>query len=416
MPTLSLGISNFFAALLAAALLAVSHTAIHFSRIGLWNIQVLFYEVTAFALLVLGLRRNSALTITGAGMISGLALYSYTAGRLVPVVAVTFLLLRLTRSQWRRAARALVCYAGAMLVTAGPLALNYVKQPEALELDRTASVWVLAKQNRFHVETTLGTSHSIGILAEQAKRTLAGFVTRGDTSTQYGTEQPLLSPLAAALCLIGLAVAFRRWRQPRFLFVLVWSSFGLVLGSVFIIDPPSYTRLIALVPIPCILAAVGLEALLRIARRRVRVQRADALVVYALVVAQSAAFNLVGYYKFTQRMSQMSREWDVLKVVEKSGARYDYYLYTGPFLLADSPIFRLFSGGARTISAFTETDLPAGLARDAVFVLTPEFRPIGAAISRRFPGTEREVVDQAGVRQLLLYRCTSANGCRGGDP
>lgn len=402
------------AAMLVAALYAFSHSAIHFSRIGLWNMQVLFYEVTAFALLSRGLRRGSALWMTLAGIVSGLALYSYTAGRLIPIIAVPFLVAQLTRTQWRRVARGIAYFSAGMLVTVVPLVINYIKDPTVLDVDRTASVWVLSAENQAHVESTLGTSSTLGILWEQTRRTLAGFVTMGDASTQYGTWQPLLSPITAVLGLAGLALVLWRWREPRYLFLLLWLMLGLILGSILIIDPPSHTRLIVLFPVPYILAALGLDAMLRRARGRIAFHGANVLALYVLVVAQSAAFSLSGYYKFTQKMLVESREWDVLMVLERSGPRYDYYLYTGPFLLADSPIFRLFSTGTRAVNGFSEMDLPDRLARDATFVLTPDFRRIGMAISERFPGAEREVLDQQGVRQLLVYRCTADNGCRHG--
>jgi dolichyl-phosphate beta-glucosyltransferase len=395
-----------------ATLYAISHSAIHFGRIGLWNIQVLFYTVSGLALLSRGWRRGTLLSISAAGVLSGVALYSYTGGRLLPLVAVAFLLAQRAQTSWPRVLRAVAAYATGLLVAAAPLALNYVKDPSVLTLDRTTSVWVLAEVNRAHVESTLGTTSTTGILWEQVKRTIAGFVTFGDASTQYGTDQPLLSPVTAVLCLLGLGVALWHWRETRYQLLLLWLSLGLVLGSVVVIDPPSYTRLIVVFPVPYILLAIGILWILSLLRDVIPFPRASALALYVLVLAQAVAFNLTGYYQFTRRMALMSREWDVLRVVEQSGARYDYYLYTGPFLLADSPIFQLFSVGTRAVNGFSEADLPRWLVRDSTFVLTPEFRRIGVAISERFPGVEREVIDQQGIRQLLVYRCTAANGCR----
>jgi dolichyl-phosphate beta-glucosyltransferase len=399
-------------AALAAVLYAVSHSAIHFSRIGLWNMQVLFYTVTALALLSRGWRRGSLLATTAAGIVSGLALYSYTGGRVIPLIVIPFLLAQLWTTPWRRVANAAGAYTLALLVTAVPLVINYVKDPSVLELDRTTSVWVLAKPNLPHVESTLGTTSTTGIMWEQVKRTIEGFVTMGDASTQYGTDQPLLSPITAALCLAGLCVALWRWREPRYLLLLLWFSLSLLLGSVLVIDPPSYTRLIVMFPVPYILVAIGLLSLLGVLRDVIPFPRANAMALYVLVIAQAAAFSLTGYYQFTRRMALMSREWDVLRVLEQSGGRYDYYLYTGPFLLADSPIFRLFSSSTRAVNGFSEADLPRRLVRDSTFVLTPEFRRIGVAISERYPGVEREVIDQQGIRQLVVYRCTAKNGCR----
>ncbi|MBI4518889.1 MAG: glycosyltransferase [Deltaproteobacteria bacterium] len=404
------------AAMAVTGLYAASHGAIHFSRIGLWNIQALFCELTAFAFLVVGVRHQRRVWLTAAGIVSGLALYTYTAGRIVAVVAGAFLLTQLIRDR-RAGARMTAYYLCGFVIAASPLLMTYLKHPELLERDRTASVFVFAEESQPHVEATLGTTSAGAVLWEQFKRTIAGFVTRGDSSTQYGTQQPLLSPLTALLAGIGLGVAIVGWREPRHLFVLLWAGLGVLLGSVVIIDPPSYTRLLILVPVPYILAAAAIERAAHVAERLRLPRRTEfVLIGYLLLVAQSAGFDLIGYQQFVGRMRVMSREWDVLAVLRRLGNQYDYYFYTGPFLLADSPIFRFFSAETRAVSGFSEADLPDHLARDAAFVLTPDFRRVGLAITERFPGVEREVREEEGVRQLIIYRCTAQTGCRPGSP
>jgi glycosyltransferase involved in cell wall biosynthesis/4-amino-4-deoxy-L-arabinose transferase-like glycosyltransferase len=401
------------AAILAAALFATSHAAMHFSRIGLWNIQILFYELTAFALLVGAVRRRDAAPAAAAGVVTGIALYAYTGGRLIPIVAFAFLALELLRDR-SRAVRAAAYYAAGIAVTTLPLWLNYYQDPAVFQTDRTASVWVLSEYTREHVEATLGTADPLGVLWEQTRRTFLGFASLGDTSSQYGTLQPLLSPLTAALALGGLGLAVWRWRQPRFQFLLLWVGLGLVLGSILVIDPPSHTRLVVLFPVPYLLVTALLVASIRWLRRRIALTASAVSVLFLLIVAQSAAFNLVGYYQFNQEMGRVTREWDVLKVFSLHGAKYDYYLFTGPYMLADSPVFRLFSTGTRAVTGFSASDVPSRLGRDSAFVLTPEFRRLGPLISERFPGIEREVLTKEGLRKVIIYRCSAENGCRGG--
>jgi hypothetical protein len=179
-----------------------------------------------------------------------------------------------------------------------------------------------------------------------------------------------------------------------------------------VIDPPAYTRLIVIFPIPFILAAIGLDAMLRRLQWRFSWGGAELALIYVLVFAQSAAFDLGGYYRFTQKMEIVPREWDVLSVLNRLDANYDVYLFTGPFLFADSPVLRLFSTGVHAVSAFSEDDLPALLARDAVFIVMPEYRRIGYLINDQFPGVERDAVEEQGVLKAWVYRCTYDNGCR----
>lgn len=398
-------------ALIATGSVAVSHVAIHFSRIGLWNIQTLFTELTAFAFLAYGVRRGRGAALFGAGAVSGLALYSYTAGRLTAIVALAFLATLLGRGRVRRVLRLTGFYLFGMAVVALPLLLNYVKHPDVLAFDRTASVWVLAEENREHVTATSGATTPAGIFWYQTLQTLRGFVLIGDTSSQYGTTQPILAPWTAVLALGGLWLALRRRAAPRYRFLLLWGVLALVLGSIVVLDPPSHTRLLVLVPLPYLLAGIALVAALRRWRAWVPARPLVEATAAALLVVLVAASSLSGYRHFVDFMRQMPREWDVLRVMERLGADYDYYLFTGPFLLADSPIFRLFAARSRAITAFSPADLPDRLTGDTAFIVLGEPRGIGLAISDRFPGSDREVIEQGGQRQMLVYTCAATDGC-----
>ena len=397
--------------LITTALVAVSHVGVHFSRIGLWNVQTLLYEVAAFAMVARGVQTRRRLPMFGAGVVSGLALYSYTAGRLIPVVVASFLLTLLV--QWRLgpALRLAAFYGFGIAVAAAPLALNYVKDPSILEADRTASVWVLAEENREHLEATVGTASPLPVLWYQVTHTLAGFGLLGDTSTQYGTQQPLVTLWMAALALAGLALAGRRWRAPRYRFLLVWTACGLLLGSILVLDPPSHTRLIVLLPIPFLFAALALTRAAAAIQRRAPALAPAAAPACAAVVLAAALSNVLGYRDFNALMRAMPREWDVLRVMERLGDGYDYYLFTGPFLLADSPMFTLFAARTRAVSAFSAEDLPERLSGDSAFILLGDLRGLGAAISERFPGAEREEFEQAGRLQMVVYRCAATDGC-----
>lgn len=400
------------AALIATALVAVSHVGIHFSRIGLWNIQTLLYEVAAFALVARGVQTGRRLPMFTAGVIAGLALYSYTAGRLIPIVVVVFLATLLRPRRVGRVLRLTAYFVFGVTVAATPLALNYVKDPSILEADRTASVWVLADENREHLEATMGTAAPLAVLWQQVVRTVEGFGVLGDTSSQYGTEQPLVTPWMACLALVGLVLAARRWRVARYRFLLVWAVCGLLLGSILVLDPPSHTRLLVLVPLPYLLAALALATAVDAVRRRApSLQLSVAVAAAVAVIALAAAANLSGYRRFNEVMREMPREWDVLRVMERLGDGYDYYLFTGPFLLADSPIFHLFAARTRAVTAFTAADLPDRLSGDSAFILLGDRRGLGATISERFPGSQREEIEQEGRLQMVVYKCAAADGC-----
>jgi dolichyl-phosphate beta-glucosyltransferase len=398
-------------ALIAAALMATSHVAIHFSRIGLWNIQILLYELTAFAFLAHGVQGKRGSSLFVAGAVSGLALYSYTAGRLIPIVALAFLASLFRFRRRRLTARFMVAYLLGLSIAATPLILNYVKDPSILELDRVASVWVLADENRAHVTATSGATTPAGILWHQTSKTLRGFASIGDASSQYGTSQPILASWMALVALVGVAIVACHWRAARHRFLLLWGVLGLILGSILILDPPSHTRLLVIIPLPYLLIGVAIVAIARRLRRRMAIPTLAEAVACGAIVMLATVGSLSGYREFNDYMRQMPREWDVIQAMERLGDGYDYYLFTGPFLLSDSPVFRLFSAKTRAVTGFSPADLPDRLSGDTVFIVLGEPRNLGMAISDRFPGSEREIIEQEGQQQMVVYRCVLRDGC-----
>ena len=163
------------AAQIATTLFALSHAAIHFSRIGLWNIQALFLELVAFAFLAAALRKGSALLASCAGIAAGLGFYTYTGGRLIVVVSAALLAVQLLLGPRRRLLHVGGFVAAGLVVAMMPLLVSYATTTEVFEYDRAGDVFALAEVNRDHVESTTGESTTAGILRVQTIRSLRGF-------------------------------------------------------------------------------------------------------------------------------------------------------------------------------------------------------------------------------------------------
>ncbi len=402
---------------IATVLFAFSHSAIHFSRIGLWNIQTLFLELVSFALLFGAIRSSRVVLAGAAGVIGGLALFCYTAGRLAVVVATAFLVLLVIRKFRGDVVRVSTSFILGVLVTASPLVLSYVKYPEILKNDRSAGVLVLADGNRRHL-TQQGEALTVAeILRQQAVTTLSGFVTVGDASGQYGNDQPLLAPVTAVLAVIGLLIIVREVRRRESQFILLWLGLGLLLSSILIIDPPFHPRLIVIFPVPYILAGLAAARLTRPLAGRGRVARLAAAAVAVAVVAQSAWFDLSGYRRYLVQIDVLVTEWDVIEIFERVGDEHDYYLFGGPTITVLLPGLRLFAEGRRVVVGFSTRDVPRELIREAVFLAVPQvverhaqLQDLGAVIGTRFPKTHREVKYSHDRPQLVLYLSSPLGG------
>jgi glycosyltransferase involved in cell wall biosynthesis/4-amino-4-deoxy-L-arabinose transferase-like glycosyltransferase len=399
------------AAQIATTLFALSHASIHFSRIGLWNIQALFLALVSFAFLLAALRKGGAVFSAFAGIATGFGFYTYTGGRLILVVIVAVLATEMLLGPRRRLVRVILFIVAGFTIAIFPLVVSYAKSPKILQSDRTGSVLVLAEINREHLVSVTGETSPAGILRVQTLRSIRGFTDLGDRSGQYAGNQPLASPATAALAFAGLLIAFVRGRDPESRLVLLWFGLGLVLGSILIIDPPSHTRLIMLFPVPFIFAALALETSFRWIERRAW-PRKDLLIagVVVLMIGQAALFNLLGYSRHIEELDRQARIWDVVRVVEKYGDAYDYYFFGGPTMLGDAPGLRLFADDRRIVSGLTPTDIPQVLTRDTIFIiaaeilfLEPHVRNVGSLITDRFPNAEYLSIGDDLDLELHLY-------------
>ncbi len=399
------------AAQLATTLFALSHAAIHFSRIGLWNIQALFLALVGFSFLAAALRKGSAVLASFAGIAAGLGFYTYTGGRLIFVVSVALLALQLLVGLRRRLFSVGGFLAAAIAVALTPLIINYATEPDVFKKDRTGTVFALAESNRAHVEETTGeTSHS-GILRVQTIRSLRGFFDLGDRSGQYGGTEALASPTTAVLMLAGIFIAIMRFCETESRLVLLWAGLGLLLGSILIVDPPSHTRLIMLLPIPFIFSSLTLETVFGWLDRRSRWWTRWAIfAACALVVGQAAAFNIGSYRKYLDRIDREAEIWDVAQVITEYGTEPTYYFFGGLRMSASAPGLRLFATDHNIVESFTPTDIPQHLSRVGVFIIPaqlfepePQFRNIGTVITERFPDAKRVIFGEEHDPQFILY-------------
>ncbi len=399
------------AAQIATVLFALSHSAIHFSRIGLWNIQALFLALVAFALVAAAVRSGRTVLATWVGLTAGFGFYTYTGGRLILVVVVAFLAFQLLLGPRRRWIQVVIYGTAGLAVALTPLIVTYTKSPEILASDRTGSVLALAEINRKHVQNVTGEVETAKILRVQAIRSIRGFYNTGDRSGQYGNDTPLAAPLTALLALVGIAIALLRFGEPESRLVLLWTVLGLILGSILIIDPPSHTRLIVLFPVPFIFTALTLETLFRRLEKSHRVWSRPVIAgACILVIGQAAIFNLDGYRSWVRRVYTEGRIWDVVKVVEGYGNSRDYYFFGGPTMSANAPGLRLLAGNYRIVNGISTLDVPPRLLRDTIFIipyrlpeLEPQMRNVGTVITEMFPNSRREIVGERSNPQLILY-------------
>ena len=91
----------------------------------------------------------------------------------------------------------------------------------------------------------------------QLTTTLSILTYRGDASSVYTfTEEPVAKPIEAALIILGLAWAAWRWRDSRMGALSIWFWAIVLSGGVLTIDAPYMARIMGIVPMMAICAAL----------------------------------------------------------------------------------------------------------------------------------------------------------------
>ncbi len=231
-------------ALIGAALLAVSYTHIHFSRIAEYMDPVPF-AVWALAMLAMGLRRRQSLPFLLSGLLLAGASLMYYSGRVILVVVALFLLYLLLverRLLWANR-RGLLWLALGAAIGLGPMLPFFLLEPAGW-LQRSREVWVFNPPVLEHSRHKYGVETVGQIMAEQVRRSLLMFNLAIDSSTQFGFPRPLVDAISGPLAALGAAYALahlRRWAAGLLAIALFTV---IVVGSILTDNPPFWPRLV----------------------------------------------------------------------------------------------------------------------------------------------------------------------------
>jgi 4-amino-4-deoxy-L-arabinose transferase-like glycosyltransferase len=250
---------------IAGTLLAVSHMAVHFSRVGHHNIHAMFAVTLTVYLLVRAFRASSTLAAVAAGLLLSVDLQVYWGGRVAYVIVPLALLYFLVAGGRERLRQHLLLVAwmfGGWVVGVAPIGAVILGDWASFTA-RTRDVLVLGgtADTQAHVFSVYGTHDALTILKTQVWRILQTLNFSGDSSEQYGSWHPILDPLSAALLPSAVVYALLRARHPGFCLVLIGMVSALVVGGVLTIDAAFWPRLIVLPPFLALLLAAFLDDL-----------------------------------------------------------------------------------------------------------------------------------------------------------
>ena len=298
------------AGLVAVALVAVNAADLHFSRMALNVIEVPLFGVLALALCWRGILDRRPVWHLLAGMSLGFSQFAAYSGRgFVLGVAGTYGVILLTRlSRWREIVGGGLLALFGMLVVLAPQ-LAFVRNNPRQLWDRVEFRSVF---RRWDQATEIhGTTDPTWVMIGQVKVNLLAFVNATDRGTFYSfASTPLLSPLLAALAILGLAIALWRIWDNRYSSMLLACA-GVLAGASLSAGVPQFHRLLPMLPIVCLLAAVAADGLtLLVARLIARAghQRAGLALRAVLLVGLVASVAVHDLREFFVRQPE-HRPW-----------------------------------------------------------------------------------------------------------
>ncbi len=367
-------------ALIATLLLAVSHPFIALNRLGINYTQTALFEVCTFYFLFRGVRSRKWWDLAISGFFMGTGLYLYYASRLIPFIVMGFVLCtaitdrRLLRTHWRGLA---VLWLVALLIFA-PMGAYFIQHPWHF-MSRTSYVFVFGDLG--WVETPYPRHSPVLALLDQAARVLPLFNYGGDLSGQYGYRGPMLDFVTSIFFVLGLGYALGSSHRANLLFLLIWFWGTLIAGGMLTLPAPFIPRLVGIIPVLSVFAAVAVERTWGLFAETWRGGRLPRLVLCTLLLATLGGSVILNYDTYFNRYLHSIQGWAmrepataIARYVKALGDDYDVYLLGEPKLYIRHGTIRFIArdvSGTDVLDSSWQIPLRESGGKNVVFILLP---------------------------------------------
>lgn len=269
---------------------------IHFSRLGFHNIIDSLTATAALWLTYRALRHGRLTDYLLAGLITGMAVYTYVGSRLVILLVLGLLGFSwLGRSvRLRTHALHLLVFVGAAAIVAGPM-LAYFMQHSDLLMARMNNASLLTNGHLEQLAIDSGQSIPAVLFSQFAKSTLV-YVTGSAYGRSFNSPRPYLPAVAAVFLILGLAHAAWRAREPRYFAVVFWIWMVIIFGSTLTFSPPTHQRMIMAAPAAALLVALGLWQTARLAHQLGIMSRNTGLMICLTIMALVCVQGISHYF------------------------------------------------------------------------------------------------------------------------
>jgi 4-amino-4-deoxy-L-arabinose transferase-like glycosyltransferase len=380
-------ISGRRAGLIAAALLDISYTHIHFSRIVITETSLPFITLLFF-FLFRGLRTRQRVWFVAAGLALGVGLLTYYAVRVAPVIVILTCLWMLI---WRRCdivgqRRNWAAFGLSALIGFGPM-LGFTLFDFGSFMGRANEVTLMSPDVRVHLMNKYQVGTLGELLVEQVKRTFLTYHLYGDASTHFMFPGPMVDALTAALLVCGVGYALSRLRDPRRFVLVAWVVSVLVLGGCATNNPPYWPHLVITLPAVAVLAALAaVRAWEALARPWGQPGQWIVGAVLIMAVIYVGVGNWRAYYEYVRDNATMRVR--MIRFMNSLPADYAVRLVSDQVLWQDREFQFLARNrsGADVTADDVRAESGARQDRPIVFAVTLEHLDVVPHLQRLYPG------------------------------
>lgn len=399
-------------ALFVAFLLAVSGWDIHFSRVGLDNVQVSPLQVMASYLLLRAMRTRRHLDFGLCGLATGLCIYLYYSGRIVPIIVGVFMIYKVftERGFLRQSGVQVAILILAAFVIAAPQLGYYVSRSHTFVAHMQG---VFIGNNLLHASGGDPNATLADVLPNQVRRMLLGYNYYPDTSGQYGTHQALLDSTTALFFLIGLGYVMAHLRQEGYALLVIWFWCIFVFAGVLIVGPPNAPRLLGVLPALCLLAGVTINrAAHRLTRFQWRVAWSPAYGMMLPLVAVIAYANYNDYFlRYVPDHTGIHPPTAIARYLADHGSLQMTYLLGAPQMSIRSSQVELLAPTAQGVDVFNLSDylpLRQEMGAGAVYLMMPDHTQALPVLRSYYPdGLYETFLEGPGRLQFATFRVTA---------
>ncbi len=214
---------RYLAAIIAALIYGVMFTAIATARSGWHAPSFALLATVCLAALARGRRVGRTRWFILAGVLAGLAQYTYPSARFLPLWLIVIALFDVARQrgQWRAVFMHYAVAALAAAIVFLPLGLYFIQNPQ----------WFIERAAQTSAAIDVGQNIAITIL---------GFVVRGSAENLHNLPwRPLLDPVLGVFFVIGLSVCVIKRRAAQ---LILLSGVVILSLAVVLTDAPPLTR------------------------------------------------------------------------------------------------------------------------------------------------------------------------------